>query len=185
MNVSVIPEEERFYKNTLIMAQAIHESVKKLYDAGYQTIQPDLVEFAITLISSFNKEFLIQGFITNAHETCWDVIKKRDELFFVENASNIFRHLPMDKVNLFKDLFLTKDKNGRSVVPQSLKDDLWEIFDSMIKISIKYIHKKREPYSFSDHDDIVNAYKLDFFEDVNVEHHAKVWNVKLDFPPKI
>lgn len=183
--MSIIPEEERFYKNTIVMAHAIYESVKKLNDAGYKTIQPDLIDFAIRVISAFDKHYLIQGFIINSHEKCWDSILKRDEDFFVTNASDIFKYLPMDKVNLFKDLFLTKNKNGESVVPVGLKEDLWILFDAMVKISIKYIHKNRDPHSYSKDDNIINAYGSDFFEEINIDYHANNWKIKLEFPPKI
>lgn len=181
--MSVAPEEERFSKNTTIMAQAVHESVQKLFNAGYKTVDPTLVSIAVSVISAFDKHYLIQGFIENSHEKCWDGIKKRDEIFFVENASDIFRYLPMDKVNLFKDLFLTKDPQGNSVVPQSLKNQLWDLFDAMIKISIKYIHKNRCPYSYQTNDTLANAYGASFFDEVDLSKHASVWGVKLEFPP--
>lgn len=181
--MSVAPEEERFAKNTTIMAQAVHESVQKLFNAGYKTVDPTLVSIAVSVISAFDKHYLIQGFIENSHEKCWDGIKKRDEIFFVENASDIFRYLPMDKVNLFKDLFLTKDPQGNSVVSQSLKNQLWDLFDAMIKISIKYIHKNRCPYSYQTNDGLANAYGASFFDEVDLNKHASVWGVKLEFPP--
>jgi len=177
------PEEERFHKNTIIMAQAIHESVNTLYNKGYDTINPNLITLAVTVISSFDKHYLIQGFIENSHETCWDNIHKRDEKFFVENATDIFKYLPMDKVNLFKDLFSTVDTNGKSVVPQSLKDQLMDLLSAMIRISIKYIHKNRSPFSYSTTDGMKHAYGSSFFDEVNIDYHAKVWEIKLEFPP--
>ena len=181
--MSVAPEEERFAKNTTIMAQAIHESVQKLYNAGYKTIDPPLVAFAATVISAFDKHFLIQGFIENSHTKCWDCIKKRDEIFFVENASEIFQYLPIDKVNLFKDLFLTRDAKGNSVVSLSLKNQLWDLFDAMVKISIKYVHKNRTPYSYQTNDGVFNTYGASFFDEVDLNRHASVWGIKLEFPP--
>lgn len=177
-------EEERFAKNTTIMAQAVHDSIQRLYSSGYKTIHPDIIALAVTMISTFDKHFLIQGFIENGHDKCWDNIKKRDEIFFVQNAGDIFKYLPMDKVNLFKDLFLTKDSSGNSVVSQSLKDQLWGLFDAMVKISIKYIHKSRAPYSYSTPEGITNAYGSSFFDEVDLAHHASVWNVKLEFAPR-
>lgn len=181
--MSTAPEEERFAKNTTILAQAVHEGIKRLYEAGYKTIDPNLVELAVTVISTFDKHYLIQGFIESSHEKCWDNIKRRDEIFFVQNASDIFKYLPMDQVNLFKDLFNTKDANGNSVVSQSLKDQLWDLFDAMIKISIKYIHNNRAPYSYSTSDGPRNAYGSSFFDEVNIAHHAGVWKVNLEFRP--
>lgn len=72
----MIPEEERFAKNTVIMIEAVHDSILKLYNAGYKTVDPTIVKLAASVITAFDKEFLIQGFIENSHEKCWDAIKK-------------------------------------------------------------------------------------------------------------
>jgi hypothetical protein len=183
VKMNVTPEEERFSKNTIIMAHAVHESVQKLYNAGYKTVDPNMLALYISMISSFDKHELIQGFIKKSHEICWDRIKRREEAFFLENGTQLFEKLPMDKVELFKDLFLTKDSNGNNVVTQEFKDQLWELFDAMVKISIKYIHKNRSPYSYSTADGIVNAYRARFFDDVDIARHAIVWNIKFEFPP--
>lgn len=181
--MSIAPEEERFAKNTTIMAQAVQECVQKLYNAGYKTADPATISLVVSMISAFNKHYLIQGFIQNSHQTCWDKIKERKEIFFVENAGDIFANLPMDKVNLFKDLFTTKDAKGVSVIAQSVKDQIWQLFDSMVKISIKYIHKNRSPYSYQTSDgQVVNTYGASFFDEVDIKYHAKIWEVKLEFP---
>lgn len=178
------PEEERFSSNTTIMAQAVADGVQKLYDKGYKTVDPNLIRLAATLMSSFNKHYLIQGFIENSHGECWDKIKQRDEVYFMNNVSSVFQYLPMDKVNMFKDLFEIKDDNGNSVVPQSLKDQIWGLFDAMIKICIKYVHKQRAPYSDFTKDGVINDYNASFFDDVDVPYHSNKWGVILEFPPK-
>lgn len=179
-----IPEEDRFSKNTIILSQAIYEGITQLYNAGYKTVDPVLISYAVTVITAFNKHYLIQGFIENSHDKCWDNIRARDEVFFIANASDIFKYLPMDHVNLFKDLFLTKDKTGKLVVPNTLKEQIWKLFDAMIKISIKYVHKNRNPESYETKEGIINTYKAEFFEDVDVAKHAAAWKVQLEFPAK-
>ena len=181
--MSAAPEEERFAKNTTILAQAVHEGVKRLYDSGYKTINPSMVEMAITMISSFDKNYLIQGFIENSHKHCWDNIKVKDEKFFVENAKDIFKYLPMDEINMFKDVFTTTDANGNSVVSRSLKNQIWDLLHAMVKISIKYIHKNRSPYSYLTDNGPQNAYGHSFFDEVDISHHANLWEVTLEFHP--
>lgn len=180
--MNVAPEEERFARNATIMAQLVHETVVQLNQAGYRTISPELVSLAATIISGIDKHSLIQGFIESSHAKCWDRIRARDEIFFVENASDIFSILPMDKVNLFKDLFLTTDAHGNSVMSRSLKDQLWDLFDAMVKISIKYVHKGRKPYSYSTATGMANAYGKSFYDDVDMAYHAPTWEVTLEFP---
>lgn len=162
--MQIPPEEERFAKNATIMANAIYNGVQKLYDNGYKVVEPHIILFALELIKELDKHSLIQGFIKNSHQDCWDKMKDRNEEFFVENASTIFAYLPMNNVNLFKDLFLTVDNNGNSVISQTLKDEIWTLLDAMVKISIKYVYKNGN---------------IETFKDVNLNHHSKVWNVVL------
>jgi hypothetical protein len=182
MSAQVPPEEVRFSQNTTIMANAVLEAIEKLHNQGYHTVNPMLVRLASTVMAGFDKHYLIQGFIENSHSECWDMIKRRDEEYFKEHASEVFQYLPMDHVNLFKDLFEQKDAHGKSVVPDSLKNQIWDLFDSMIKISIKYVHKQRGPYSYASEAGVVNEYQMDFLEAVDVPYHSEVWKVKLDYP---
>ena len=156
---------------------AIHDCVTKLYNAGYKTVNPVMVLLAKSVIGSYDKDYLIKGFIQNSHQTCWDKIKARDEEYFSEHSGEIFKYLPMDKVNLFKDLFTTKDRNGVCVVSEDLKNEIWTIFGAMVKISIKYVHKGRQPYSSGEE----KFYGTEFFPEVDLDRHSSVWGLKLEF----
>lgn len=180
-NKQLPPEEERFSSNTNKLGEAIKLCINKLFSLGYQTVNPALVELAVSAIANYDKHVLIQGFIKNSHQECWDKIKVRDEQYFVDNASKVFSDLPAGEVNLFKDLFTTKDKHGHSVIEQNLKDKIWNLFDTLIKISIKYVHKRRDPYIADVKGVSTNAYSKSFFDDVNVSHHANNWKVMLEF----
>lgn len=175
-------EEIRFSVTTNQLSGLIYESVSKLYNMGYKTVDPQLVQMVSQIIEIYDKISLIEGFIENSHELCWDSIRKKDEEFFVKNAGQIFKYLPMDKVDLFKDLFQTKDQNGNSVIEQELKDRLWKLFEVMVKISIKYVHKGRSPYSFNNGKEIISKYGNKFYEEIDISYHATQWNVSLDFP---
>jgi hypothetical protein len=175
-------EEERFAKNANILAQAIHESLTKLYNSGHKTIDPTMVKMASALISAFDKHYLIQGFIENSHDKCWLYIKDKNEEFFLKNSSEIFKYLPMDRVNLFVDLFTTRDKNGIFVISDDLKDEIWGLLQAMVKIAIKYIHRMRSPKCIIQNNVKNNTYDAQFFDEVDLEKHAKIWNINLEFP---
>ena len=182
MNTVVVPEEKRFARNISIMIKAVSDSITKLYNNGYKTIDPSLVTLAGSVITGFNDHYLIKGFIKSSHEKCWDSIRNRDEKFFIENSKEIFEFLPMDKVDLFRDLFLAKDSNGVSIISIETKTQLWELFEALVKISIKYVHKGRSPYSYSTPEGVKYAYGKAFFDNVDLSHHAPIWKVELDFP---
>lgn len=184
-----ITEEERFYKNTLVLVDAITECSGRLQSSGYTEITPAMCASAKCLIQlkyERNMREFIETFIAASHSECWDRIKNREEEYFVQHAGKLFSALPLDKVNLFKDLFLGKDSQGRNIVPQAVKDQIWGLLDAMVKISIKYVHKGRGPYSYrTETGEMANAYSISFFDDVNVGHHCNVWNVMLEFNPRI
>jgi len=164
--MQVPPEEERFAKNAAIMAEAIYTGMKKLNDDGHN-VDLNMIQLAIAVIKNFNPHDLIQGFITNGHDTCWDKIRDRDETFFIENVTTIFAPLPMDMVLIFKDLFLAVDKNNKPIVSNDLKQSIWKLFDAMVKIAIKYIHKHRKSNTA-------------FFSQVQLHSHANKWQVDLN-----
>lgn len=173
-------EEDKFAENAKVLGEAIEYGITDLHEKGYGTINPFLVKLALTAISQFNTHYLIQGFIEASHKECWDCIKSKDEEYFVKNSAEIFKYLPTEKVDLFKELFTTKDKDGVSVISQSLKDDIWEILHAMVKISIQYIHKNRVPI-IKDEDGIQKmVYTCEFFDEIAISEHAKKWKVTLE-----
>jgi hypothetical protein len=182
MAMGIAPEEDRFAMNTNILAQAIQESITKLYNTGYRTIDPSMIQMAAAVISAFDKHYLIKGFIENSHDKCWVYIKDKNEEFFLKNSSEIFKYLPMDRVNLFMDLFTTCDENGVCVISDDLKDEIWGLLQAMVKISIKYIHKMRVPKCSIINNVPTNTYNRKFFDEVELEKHAKSWNINLEFP---
>jgi len=161
------PEEVRFANNASIMGHAVSAGINKLNQQGFKVVDPITVLFAISLIESHGKDDphgLINMFIKNSHESYWDKIKERDEKYFVENINKIFSVLPSETVNIFKDLFLTLDKNGDNVISLKLKNEIWGLFDAMIKISIKYIHKQKIQHP-------------EKYEHIELDRHTTVWGV--------
>lgn len=160
------PEEERFSLVALNMADAIHYGISKLYKEKLTTINPDDFIFIKACIQTLDKDYLIQGFIEKSH-IHWDKIKERNELFFIEHASSIFGFLPAPYLSMFTDLFTAVDSQGNTIVTKNLKDDIWRIFDAMVKISIKYTHKNR----------IIKGDS--FLKEVNIEAHVITWDLTL------
>lgn len=163
--MSNLTEEERFFGNVQIMAEIVYDNINFLYSQGYSNISPVLVSLAVNILSSFDKVYLINGFIENSH-IFWDSILRRDEIFFIENTATVFKYLPLEKVNLFKDLFTIRDKNGNIIISQEIKDQLWDIFGAMVKICIKYIIRMRK----------IEEY---FFDEIDIKYHKTRWNINV------
>ena len=161
------PEEERFMKNTIQLVKAVHHGVEKLYNEGYQNVNPTLLAMGIVILSSddINKHAFIKQFIEKSHEKCWDKIKDKDEEFFIKNIDNLF-DLSENNINMIKSLYSTKDSQGRSIIAQSFKDDIWLLLGAMIKCAIQYVYKRQQK-------------DVNTFKNVKINHHIKVWNVKI------
>lgn len=173
------PEEERFYINVENICQIVYSGISKLERSGHKTVDLTLVSIGIAMIKSYNKHSLIQRFIDKTHFKCWESIRNRDENFFINNAGDIFSSLPVESVNIFRDLFSVKDKNGNSVISQGLKDDLWKNFEANIKISIKYIYYGRSKQASETPDFFTQQYGPTFYQDVDLETHIKNFKPKL------
>jgi hypothetical protein len=184
--------EEQFRNNAVGLCETICAAIDKLYKAGYKTVPPMIANLIPSAIKVMEARKLIDGFITGCHLSnpdgsytgvnCWDYMKKRDEEFFLNNVKSIFGSLPIDNVNLFVDLFSTKDTSGKSIISQRTKDNVWEILDAMILISIKYIHQNRNPFSQRQGDVIKKMYSASFMDMMDMGANVRLWGVKLDFP---
>lgn len=175
------PPEDRFYQTVIELTQLIHDLVLGAYDKGYEIVNPGLVQMGGLILSGYNKTKIIQTFIKYSHEH-WDEIRNRDETFFDEHAASIFKDLPLNNVNAFKSLFHLRDKHGHHVI---IKDDrcaIWDFFRTLIVISIKYVHTNRRPVQRIDNKGKPKSvYLAHFFDDVELERHAKEWKVNLEF----
>jgi len=166
-------EEERFASNLKILIKAIQSQVEKLQRYGKQTIDLTTLSILEGFLMSIDRNELINGFIENSHEG-WDKIKIRDDDYFVNNAFKVFSKVPVDKINIFREIYLAKDQNGNLLLSDKLKNDIWNLFDSLIKISIKYIHRMRKPNN-------KKQYTKPFLEQVNLSHHVQNWKINLNW----
>lgn len=167
-----LPPEGRFSATTTVMVDLIYYTVGSAQQKGFTAISPEFVKFVGLLISKYPHHDLIQGFIENSYGECWDKIKVRDISFFEKNAADIFKYLPSDKVNMFRDLFVG------GYVNKETETKLWDLFTSMVKISINYIHETRGPKLV----DGKNIYRASFFDEVDIGKYSTVFGMKLMFP---
>lgn len=170
-------ESERFSNNVRAAIEIIQDCLSELYSLDPQnSVNPLLVKLAAAFLKTYDNDALITGFIRNSHQF-WDKIKIRDEAFFSENAGEVFKELPMDKVNVFKQVFTARKATGELVIKQVVRDQIWSLFEGMVRISIKYVHKNRDPYTSEGEP----CYGREFLKDVDVERHSGNWNLKLVF----
>lgn len=172
---------DRFMTNITDMIGLVKELITDCYEAGLTKINPILIDAAGAYMKTFGKEMLIESFIERSHKY-WSMIHNRDKRFFIENASSVFQDLPMNDVDAFKVLFASsdvKDKDGNVIVSGEDQEGIWLYFDSIVRISIKYIHGKREPTIVIKDNVPRKVYSKEVFRDIKVKKYAKMWKVDL------
>ena len=181
---SAPPEEERFNRNVLDLSDLVHELTTICWDEGCKDVNPVLIIGAKLFISSYDKIELIETFITYSWEF-WEEVKERNENFFLEHASAIFEHLPVDKGNIgaFKLLFTAEDRDGTYIIDQEDRDAVWDMFDSLVKICIKYVHRVRDMKLLDTGSGMKPIYvNKKFYEIKNIRKLAKEWDIELLIP---
>ena len=179
------PEEERFLQNILDLTDLVYELSAMCWDAGCNDINPKLVLLARGYLSGYDPVDLIETYIRYSNEY-WGEIKSREENFFINHANEIFMHLPIktDNINAFKIFFTTVDKNSEYVIIQDDRDAIWDIFESLVKICIKYVHRVRGVKLVDTGKGLRPGYINKKFPEIEVRKLAKIWGIKLPVPGK-
>ena len=174
------PEHERFYTNIMGLTDLMHELSCICWEEGCEEVNPQLVSFARSYLGNQDKIYLIETFINYSWEY-WDEIKDRNEDFFIEHANDIFQHLPIksDNINAFKTFMTAQDEDGNFIIIKDDKDAMWDYFDAMVKISIKYIHKAKRPKLIEKPEGMVPVYTSQKFREIKVRAIARAWGMEL------
>lgn len=177
-------EEERFKANVISLTDLVHFLITDCWDNGIKDINPVMVNLAGTYLSSFNDVELIETFIKHSN-SYWEEIRTHNEDFFIQHSSNIFSQLPVGKGNIdaFKTLFTAK-KDGKSIISPDDKNGIWDHFESLVKICIKYVHRIRECYLEENKETgkMMPRYRFNRYPEIKVRDLAKKWDIEIEIP---
>ena len=203
------PHEERFKSVMEGLTKVLYGYFQNLYSRNITTIQPNTILLAQGFVEAYDAVAVLENYVNYSHDY-WSKIAEKDESFMVENCHQIFRDLPSSNpdelIGTFKTLytsriFIDKSKNdeeivvnvgdprydqGHDVLTVNEKDALWSFFTAMTKISIKYIHDKREPFVKSKEVDgqitEVLRYKCKAFPEIKkLQNTAKQFGLTLEW----
>lgn len=172
-------EEERFATNIFDLTQEIRDLIVECRRKDKTKIDPNIITIASAFIESYDKKVMIENFIHYSYEF-WDKISKREESFFRENCGDVFKDLPSDHVRAFSELF---NDEGEAIISADDKNLIWDYFGSLIKISLKYIHRERGPKirDIPEGKGPQRVYSKNAFKDVRLQHYANMWDLKLEW----
>lgn len=177
MNVSF---EEQFYCNVCDLCDYIIELIEGCWSNGYKIISPAQIKIAKNLLLIYDKSQLINNFIIQTNDY-WDNIRTRDYMFFIENGNKLLGESFRKDINIFELIFTAKNpETGAPLILDDEKENLWVYFSSLVKISISYIHKKRNCILIKKDNGMEPKYQTEFMPDIKVRKQAKLWEVTLD-----
>lgn len=180
--MSLPSEEERFSKNASDLTGFLYVVVDGAYKKGHKVVNPELIQFVSCIMQGFPKKDLIEGFAKHSNKH-WELIRNKDRSFFIDHAHTVFADLPVSSVNSFKQLFTLTDDKNCSIISKDDVESLWGFFFSLVKITIKYIHKKRSPIKIINSDNsVTHKYLVDFMNEIDLSKAPEKWKIDLDFP---
>lgn len=182
-------EVDRFSKSLETLMRLVTSCVTVLNQKGIKSIDASFLRMCEGLVSAADKKDLISGFINNTH-IHWETIFQRDETFFIDNAGDLFT-IPIDtsKLDIFRDIMKGKNEDDTPLISTEIKNQLWNILEVMIKISIKYIHNGRAPFSYKcdsvSPSKLIPAYGAEFFDNIDLRKYVPICKLKLPFPERL
>ena len=79
-------------------------------------------------------------------------------------------------------LFTATDEDGEFIVIQEDRDALWDMFDSIVKICVKYIHRIRGVKLVDTGKGMRPIYSKKSFPEIRVREIARKWEIELPIP---
>jgi hypothetical protein len=190
LNMSGVSEEKRFADTVKVLAEAIVYSVEKIHKEEPKQakelgiVNPQLAKIGASIATSFDPAAQVEAFIKHTAQY-WEEIRNKDREFFLLHAGNIFIPLQVSnvKMSIFFDIVNIKDAKGVPVISSDIEDEIWSLFHAMVKICLKYIHRKRRPYRKATEGNGEKRGYLDAFApDIDLQQKIEEWKVKVIWP---
>lgn len=139
---------DKFFINMMDTTTVVRYLVEKLNKHGNYSVSVSVVDIAKAALLVFSRETLIRGFIIGSYDF-WDSIKNKNDNVIEDHSDIIFGGFSSTYVDGFKEMFKAKKEDGSLIINQKDRETIWTFLHALVKISIRYVHEMREPYSDS------------------------------------
>lgn len=183
---------DRFKSNMTILLEIISEMFQEGYDNNVVGENFGLFSVIKILITNSSSEKMINNFIKKTH-LHWDKLNEKDLEYFKTIGLDLFNVVQNKGINHFEESegigFLDQIKSThlesfKTILESSYKldgedveifddekrDDVWKIIHSFVRISIVYIHEKRD---FKE-----GKYSNEFYPEIKIKENIQKWNIK-------
>jgi hypothetical protein len=165
------PPEERFKDRVIQFCEFVKTILQEANDAGIKTpASPFVMDLIKNFIRKEESDKVITTFILRSHAS-WDRAKAREKDYFRTDGLKAFYGIPEKNLEEFNQLFDTRKPDGTLLFDETVQEGVWEMFESLIKISICYVHRQRKP------DPVTKKYTTPFFPDIKVKSQVDLWKL--------
>ena len=165
------PPEERFKDRVVQFCDFIKDILTEANNNGIQT---PASPFAMDLIKNFVKkeesDKVVTTFILRSHAS-WERALNREKDYFRTDGLKAFYGIPEKNLEEFNQLFDVKKTDGTPLFDETVQEGIWEMFHSLIKTAVCFIHTSRKP------DPTTKKYTQNFFPEISIKKQVEMWKI--------
>lgn len=199
----IVNIENKFKHNCVELANICVDMIETGHENNLTKMNPAMARIGVPLIQNFQGSILIQKFMERTLPKSekdnqyvleyWNKIHERDieyfkilgsQLFDMFQGGNTFNMsskitdaVESGQISEFRGLLSAEYRNSDGkmvpVLDQEMKEDVWNIMNGMITLSIRYIYHKRE---FNK--ETKKYENPDFYAGLNLLELCKKWGIK-------
>ncbi len=165
------PPQERFKERVLQFCDFVKGILQNANDNGISTpASPFVLDLIKNFIRKEESDKIVTTFILRSHTT-WERAKAREKDYFRTDGLKAFYGIPEKNLEEFNQLFDTKKPDGTLLFDETIQEGVWELFESLIKAAICYVHYMRKP------DPTTKKYTQAFFPDISIKKQVEIWKL--------
>ena len=166
------PPQDRFKDRLVQFIDFTKGLVVEANEAGIETpVPPFLLEISKNFIAKEDSDKIITTFILRSFQN-WDRIHSHDLEFMKGEGLKAFHGIPEKNLKDFTALFNVVKPDGTKLLSAPIEVQLWDFFESLVKISVCYVHQQRKP------DPVTKKYTQNFFPDMKVKAQVELWKIE-------
>jgi len=165
------PPQERFKERLVQFIDFTKSLVIEANEHGIETpVSPLILDISKNFIGKEEADKIITTFILRSFPN-WGEIQKHNLPFMKGEGLKAFYGIPEKNLKDFTALFDVIKPDGTPLLSPPVEEKLWDFFESLVRISICYVHVKRSP------DPVTKKYTQNFFPDIKVKSQVETWKI--------
>jgi hypothetical protein len=166
------PPQDRFKDRLVQFIDFTKGLVIEANEAGVETpVSPFVLDLSKNFIAKEDSDKIITTFILRSYPN-WNRIQEHDLEFMKGEGLKAFYGIPEKNLKEFTALFDVTKPDGVKLMTPAIESQLWDFFESLVKISVCYVHCQRKP------DPVTKKYTANFFPDMKVRVQVEAWKIE-------